>query len=284
MLKICIYDFPRFLDIEENGVNGLLAKYVDPNGTLGRDGRVHAGDYLVKVNGQNMKNISHEEALNILKQTHLIPLNHEISITYIPATDAAVFKTSAITRLAESEAVEAVLKTCEERPTPAARTSTPSSATSTSERRKKASTIISIGASAPLVSPEADIDKEDTANVKAIYIKATTEDESTTDPPTVEGGAHATPPPPPPRPSKASASSSASSSVENSPKHVLGSAKLQIGGGGHQEELETRASEASLASQGGQGSRELSDVVSLQDDETSVGFSSQRWGKPLYCL
>ena len=263
-----------------------MAKYVDPNGTLGRDGRVHAGDYLVKVNGQNMKNISHEEALNILKQTHLIPLNHEISITYIPATDAAVFKTSAITRLAETEAVEAVLKTCgasEERPTPAARTSTPSSATSTSERRKKASTIISIGASAPLVSPEADIDKEDTTNVKAIYIKATTEDESTTDPtPVAEAGevAHATAPPPPPRPSKAaSASSSASSSVENSPKHVLGSAKLQIGGGGHQDELETRASEASLASQGGQGSRELSDVVSLQDDETSVGFSSQRWGE-----
>ena len=26
-------------------------------------------------------------------------------------------------------------------------------------------------------------------------------------------------------------------------------------------------------------SRELSDVVSLQDDETSRGFSSQQWGK-----
>ena len=86
------------VDIEDNGVNGLLAKFVDPNGTIGRDGRIHPGDYLVKVNGQNMKNISHEEALEILRQTHRIPLNNEISITYIPATDAAVFKTSVMTR------------------------------------------------------------------------------------------------------------------------------------------------------------------------------------------
>ena len=139
-----------------------------------------------------------------------------------------------VSRLTENEAVEAVIKT-EERPTPAARTSTPSSASSTSERKKKASTIISIGASAPLVSPEADIEKDEAANVKAIYIKATTEDESTTD--DIEVKANIPPPPPPPRPSKASGSSSASSSVETSPKHVLANTRLKL-------------SEASATSQG----------------------------------
>lgn len=89
------------VDIEDNGVNGLLAKYVDPDGTIGRDGRIHPGDYLVKVSGQNLRNRSQQEAIEIIRQTNKIPLNNEISITYIPATDAAVFKTSAITRLAE---------------------------------------------------------------------------------------------------------------------------------------------------------------------------------------
>ena len=89
------------VDIEDNGVNGLLAKYVDPDGTIGRDGRIHPGDYLVKVSGQNLRNRSQQEAIEIIRQTNKIPLNNEISITYIPASDAAVFKTSAITRLAE---------------------------------------------------------------------------------------------------------------------------------------------------------------------------------------
>ena len=151
------------VDIEDNGINGLVVRSVAPGGTVGRDGRVHAGDYLVRVNGENMKNISHGEALDILRRTHMIPLNSEICITYIPATDAAIFKTSAITRLSEEKSQEESKQQPHQRPTPAARTSAPASASSTAERKKKASsTIISISGgsaemSAPLVSPEADI-------------------------------------------------------------------------------------------------------------------------------
>jgi len=90
------------VDIEDNGINGLVVRSVAPGGTVGRDGRIHAGDYLVKVNGENMRNISHGEALDILRRTHMIPLNPEIGITYIPAMDATIFKTSAITRLSEA--------------------------------------------------------------------------------------------------------------------------------------------------------------------------------------
>ena len=63
------------VDIEDNGINGLVVRSVAPGGTVGRDGRIHAGDYLVRVNGENMKNISHGEALDILRRTHMIPLN-----------------------------------------------------------------------------------------------------------------------------------------------------------------------------------------------------------------
>ena len=91
------------VDIEDNGVNGLVVRSVAPGGTIGQDGRILPGDYLVRVNGENMKSISHAEALDIIRKTHSIPLNKEISITYIPANDALVFKTTALTKLAEEE-------------------------------------------------------------------------------------------------------------------------------------------------------------------------------------
>ena len=114
------------VDIEDNGINGLVVRSVAPGGTVGRDGRIHAGDYLVRVNGENMKNISHGEALDILRRTHMIPLNSEICITYIPATDAAIFKTSAITRLSEEKSQHQQEESRQQqqphqRPTPAAR-------------------------------------------------------------------------------------------------------------------------------------------------------------------
>lgn len=298
------------VDIEDNGINGLVVRSVAPGGTVGRDGRIHAGDYLVRVNGENMKNISHGEALEILRRTHMIPLNSEISITYIPATDAAIFKSSAMTRLSEEKQAK------ESRPTPAARTSTPASASSTAERKKKASTIISIEAggtteiSAPLVSPEAttDIapsfpsdstdferesrtkDDEDNDDVtkdssrksslneaaaikpSTVYITAVTEDESTTDPPSSQQVT--SPPPPPPRPSK---SSSSSSSAEPSPKHVLitppGLAVVTVGNEDKEDEEPLPPPPPPIVP-----AEKDEAGPSLLDDETSKGFSSQQWG------
>ena len=327
------------VDIEDNGINGLVVRSVAPGGTIGRDGRVHAGDYLVRVNGENMKNISHGEALDILRRTHMIPLKSEISITYIPATDAAIFKTSAITRMSEEKFTASDSPTQPQRPTPAARTSAPASASSTAERKKKAaSTIISISSggqhelSAPLVSPEAtmdivamlpsastaepdeaDLHREEgessplqpveaaveapisDANIKqvrsgsnsrkssaestgvvkgsTVYIRAVTEDESSTDPiqpPVVV----ASPPPPPPRPSK-SASSSVSSSADASPKHVLPAPVLRTVSPEQEEEhpLPPPPPIPTVAI------KETSEVSSsLVEDETSRGYSSQQWG------
>jgi C-terminal processing protease CtpA/Prc len=308
------------VDIEENGVNGLVVRSVAHVGTVGRDGRIQPGDYLVRVNGENMKNISHGEALDILRRTYMIPLNNEISITYIPATDAAVFKASAITRLTSvkvetSQAGEQHDEESEESqrvPTPAARTT--ASASSTAERKKKANggqtTIISIGGqqppfNAPLVSPEAtDIDKTPLAvakesptkeapaaddderdadveddvsrkssvgsvgsNAKAstIYIRAVTEDESTTDPALVA------PPPPPPRPSKASTSSSAASSAKTSPKHLLSPSRVKLAATDDVEKPEETIDKDV-------SEKDDEDGDSQVEEETSNAFSSQHWG------
>ncbi len=91
------------VDIEEDGTNGLVVRSVAPGGTLARDGRVQPGDYLVSVNGESMRRISHSQALDALRRTHMMPRGAEIVMTYIPASDAAVFKASAISRLTAVE-------------------------------------------------------------------------------------------------------------------------------------------------------------------------------------
>ncbi|CAB4065132.1 MPDZ [Lepeophtheirus salmonis] len=91
------------VDIEEDGINGLIVKSITPGGTLARDGRIQPGDYMVKVNNELLRNIKHSEALNILKRTHKVPLNQDIQISFVPAGDAVVYKTTMITRLAQQK-------------------------------------------------------------------------------------------------------------------------------------------------------------------------------------
>ncbi len=177
------------VDIEEEGINGLIVRSVAPGGTLATDGRIQPGDYLVSVNGESMRRISHSQALDILRRTHMIPLREEISLTYIPASDAAVFKASAITRLTTTASssggageVGAAKRGEKERKAPASSSKaaaamegeqqTSSSKTQVSEKAN-GTTVISIGGPplsvptdgrgggekassyAPLVSPEA---------------------------------------------------------------------------------------------------------------------------------
>ena len=95
------------VDIEEGGINGLIVRSVAVNGTIGRDGRIRPGDYILKVNNENMRNISHSHALDILRRTQMVPLSQEIPITFIPASDAAVFKASvALKQVGEEEEEE----------------------------------------------------------------------------------------------------------------------------------------------------------------------------------
>ena len=176
------------MDIEEDGINGLVVRSIVPTGTLGRDGRIQAGDYMVKVNGENMRNISLNQALDILRRTQKVPLGNEIPITYIPASDAAVHKTSVITRITtekkispkneeedhewkreEEEQEETPLtqqqsttttslnnnappSTGNNAPTPAARNTLLSSSSSSTRTEKKANgtTVISIGPGASM--------------------------------------------------------------------------------------------------------------------------------------
>ena len=84
------------VETEEGGRNGMILRSLTKDGTLACD-KNSAGDYLVTVNGENMRNISHSQALAVLRRAQAIPLGEEISITYIPASDAVVFRTTILT-------------------------------------------------------------------------------------------------------------------------------------------------------------------------------------------
>ena len=158
-----------------------MVRSIVPTGTLGRDGRIQAGDYMVKVNGENMRNISLNQALDILRRTQKVPLGNEIPITYIPASDAAVHKTSVITRITTEKKIHPkneenrALKREEDTkeisssksvassvnappstgsnaavPTPAARNTSLLSSSTRTEKKANGTTVISIGPGASM--------------------------------------------------------------------------------------------------------------------------------------
>ena len=65
--------------IEEGGINGLVVRSVAAGGTIGRDGRIQPGDYMVRVNGENMRHIGHSQALDILRRTQASSILHVCS-------------------------------------------------------------------------------------------------------------------------------------------------------------------------------------------------------------
>ena len=91
------------VDIEEGGVNGMVVRSLTRGGTLTRDGRLQPGDYLVAVNNENMRGVSHSQALAVLRRAQTVALGEDIPITYIPASDAVVFRTSVLTKVACGE-------------------------------------------------------------------------------------------------------------------------------------------------------------------------------------
>eukprot|EP00092_Neocalanus_flemingeri_P029346 GFUD01031858.1.p1 GENE.GFUD01031858.1~~GFUD01031858.1.p1 ORF type:complete len:2139 (-),score=780.47 GFUD01031858.1:627-7043(-) len=194
------------VDIEEGGMNGMVVRSLTRGGTLARDGRIQPGDYLVAVNGEIMRSISHSQALAVLRRAQMIPLGEEIPITYIPASDAVVFRTTILTRVACGEEVEQ-----ERRSRSRSVDRTAQNILAVSEVTN-GTTVISISSKqeqdmvqdmvqAPLVSPETDMSPDVSTSVHMaksfdrLSIKSVTTSESSTDP---EPSAHLLRPKTPP--------------------------------------------------------------------------------------
>lgn len=82
------------LEVVEKGVNGAIVRRVVPDGVVHRDGRLQVGDYVLSVNNESMRRITNSQCRSIMRRTQLI--STDVSITYIPWGDVAVYRESAL--------------------------------------------------------------------------------------------------------------------------------------------------------------------------------------------
>ena len=297
------------VDIEEEGINGLVVRSVTPGGTLARDGRILPGDYLVAVNGESMREISHSQALDILRRTHMVPLNQKISMSYIPSTDAAMYKVSEMTKLANTNTATAkkssgVASSTESKDHAGDSEGSDSPRTLSVKEKANGTTVISIGggiekstsgysAAAPLVSPEASeiqLDKdsplvysapvgtkeESVVSRTTLSLASVTLDESSTD---FVQDQHSVKEMPavPPRPSKSGGAGSNSNS----------SSAVSTPSSGSPARGDGRVSNSAARMQGSFDQEEEEEGNTSEDEHedgddsavtSSNAFSSQHWG------
>ena len=183
------------VDIEDGGLNGMVVRSLTRGGTLAKDGRIQPGDYLVSVNSENMRGVSQNQALAVLRRTQLVPQGGEVPITYIPAQDAVVFRTTMLTRVAEEEMSGHSRRSRSisvERSLIPGTDLTTATVSAVSER-SNGTTVISISSHieiaeikpAPLVSPEIELSSAESVVEKGLdmlKLKSVTMTESSTDP------------------------------------------------------------------------------------------------------
>uniref|UniRef100_A0A1I7RYQ8 CDT1 domain-containing protein n=1 Tax=Bursaphelenchus xylophilus TaxID=6326 RepID=A0A1I7RYQ8_BURXY len=74
----------------DKAINGCVVKSICSKKAIGRDGRVQVGDYIVRLNTENLRNVTNSQARAILKRTNLV--GTQCNITYITASDAKLWK------------------------------------------------------------------------------------------------------------------------------------------------------------------------------------------------
>lgn len=59
------------VELVDDGVNGVMVTSVAVGGPFHRDGRIQAGDYLVTVNNEGLRNVTNAQARAILRRAQL---------------------------------------------------------------------------------------------------------------------------------------------------------------------------------------------------------------------
>lgn len=72
-IKIRKADEPLGVNVElvEDGINGVMVTSVAVGGPFHRDGRIQAGDFLVFVNNESLRNVTNGQARAILRRAQL---------------------------------------------------------------------------------------------------------------------------------------------------------------------------------------------------------------------
>lgn len=72
-IKIKKAEEPLGINVEliDDGVNGVMVTSVAVGGPFHRDGRIQAGDYLIAVNNEHLRNVTNAQARAILRRAQL---------------------------------------------------------------------------------------------------------------------------------------------------------------------------------------------------------------------
>ncbi|KAK6042358.1 hypothetical protein COOONC_20137 [Cooperia oncophora] len=57
---------------KDKGVNGAVVKSICSKKAISLDGRIQVGDYIVRINQENLRNVTSSQARAILRRTNLI--------------------------------------------------------------------------------------------------------------------------------------------------------------------------------------------------------------------
>nr|XP_045586609.1 multiple PDZ domain protein-like [Procambarus clarkii] len=89
------------IEVVDQGVNGVVVSSLVRNGAVHKDSRLHAGDFILSVNNESMRNITNSQARAILRRTQLI--STDVSILYIRGQDAAAFREASLLQYREGK-------------------------------------------------------------------------------------------------------------------------------------------------------------------------------------
>ena len=80
------------LETVEKGVNGMRIATLTPSGAVARHGRVRPGDYLTRLNNENLRCVTRAQSRSILKRANVV--GKTVGLSYIDQDEAESYRVS----------------------------------------------------------------------------------------------------------------------------------------------------------------------------------------------
>jgi len=69
----------------DGGINGCIVRSVTENAAVARDGRVHVGDFVVRVNDESLRRVTSAQARAILRRVSM--LSSSVTCVFLLSSD-----------------------------------------------------------------------------------------------------------------------------------------------------------------------------------------------------
>jgi len=76
---MCFVIAGLIVETVDTGVNGCIVRSVTEHEAVFKDGRLHVGDFVVRINGESLRRVTNAQARAILRRSSML----SSSITYV---------------------------------------------------------------------------------------------------------------------------------------------------------------------------------------------------------